>query len=62
MPQHVRKDLDQLRAGQTLSKCCLVGVGLSDPRGSLRSVPAWCEEFAIDEVAPICETTVSVVR
>ena len=34
----------------------LVGVGVSDPRASFRSVYAWSEESAIDVCAPTCNS------
>ena len=57
-----RRELDKLKKGQSLSKHWLVGAGLSDPRASVRSVSAWCEEFAIDKCSPICKSSVSTVR
>ena len=57
-----RSELDNMKKGNVLSKYWVVGVGLSDPRTSLRSVSAWCEEFAINGRAPIGKSSVSALR
>ena len=62
--QATRRELDKLRKGPSLflSKHWLVGVGLSDPKTSLRSVAAFCKDFAIDSCSPICKSSVAEVR
>ena len=57
-----RSELDNMKKGNVLSKYWVVGAGLSDPRTSLRSVSAWCEEFAINGRPPISKSSVSALR
>ena len=51
-----------LRSSHRLGKHWLVNAGLSDTRASLRSVEAWCREFAIDDVNPLSHATVPQAR
>ena len=51
-----------LRSSRRLGKHWLVNAGLSDTRASLRSVEAWCREFAIHDVNPLSRATVSQAR
>ena len=52
----------QLRSGRFLGKRWIVTAGLSDPRASVRSVAAWCRDFAVDEHFPVSYGSVSQVR
>jgi hypothetical protein len=58
----LRKQLSMYRSSSRLGTHWLVNAGLSEPRASLRSVEAWCREFAIDEGNPLTHTTVSQAR
>jgi hypothetical protein len=58
----LRKQLSMFRSSRRLGKHWLVNAGLSETRTSLRSVEAWCREFAIDEISPLSYATVSQAR
>ena len=51
-----------MKKGSRLSTYWIVGAGLSDPRSTLRSVCAWCNEFALDGRAPISKSSVHLLR
>ena len=53
----LRKQLSMFKSSRRLGKHWLVNAGLSETRTSLRSVEAWCREFAIDEISPLSYAT-----
>jgi hypothetical protein len=58
----LRKQLSVFRSSRRLGTHWLVNAGLSETRVSLRSVEAWCREFAIDEGTPLTYSTASQAR
>ena len=58
----LRKQLMMFRSTHRLGKHWPLNAGLSETRVSLRSVEAWCREFAIDEINPLSHVTVSQAR
>ena len=58
----LQQKVSQLRSGKFLGKRWIVTAGLSDPRTSVRSVAAWCRDFAVDEQFPVSYGSVSQVR
>jgi len=58
----LRTQLSNFRPSRRLGAHWLVNAGLSETRVSLRSVEAWCRDFAIGEGRPLSYATVSQAR